>query len=129
VAYSVLDLLAKFLYANVLTEAHLRQLSPEEEVRAQLQLKQNANDAQRHFLRYVFHEVRVPLNTIRLGLDSIQQSGGIDRETAFVVSCMDEAVNTMSDTLNDVLSYQKIEESKVELELRPFAVRLCCILY
>ena len=77
----------------------------------------------------MFHEVRVPLNTIRLGIDSIQQSDGIDRETAFVVSCMDEAVNTMSDTLDDVLSYQKIEESKVELELRPFAVRFCCILY
>ena len=58
-------------------------------------------------------QVRVPLNTIRLGLDSIQQEGqmgrvGLDEETSFVVTCMDEAVTTMSDTLNDVLSYQKV---------------------
>ena len=72
--------------------------------------------------RYVFHEVRVPLNTIRLGLDSMQQSGSLDSDTSFVVSCMDEAANTMADTLNDVLSYQKIEEGKVELVAGPFGV-------
>jgi signal transduction histidine kinase len=68
--------------------------------------------------------VRVPLNTIRLGIDSIQQRNNFDSESNAVVSCMDEAVNTMSGTLDDVLSYQKIEEGKVELELRPFVVQM-----
>jgi len=122
VANCIVDLLAKFLFANVLSEAHLWHFSQEEEVRAELKLKESANDAQRHFLRYVFHEVRVPLNTIRLGIDSIQQGSPLEPETSFVVSCMDEAVNTMSETLNDVLSYQKIEEGKVELVPGPFAI-------
>jgi len=121
VANCIVDLMAKFLYTNVLSEAHLWHFSPEE-VRAELKLIESANDAQRHFLRYVFHEVRVPLNTIRLGIDSIQQGSPLELETSFVVSCMDEAVNTMSETLNDVLSYQKIEEGKVELVPGPFAI-------
>ena len=66
--------------------------------------------------------MRVPLNTIRLGIDAIQRGNNFDSESNAVVSCMDEAVNTMSGTLDDVLSYQKIEEGKVELELRPFVV-------
>lgn len=45
-----------FRCANVLLEAHVHALSPEEAIRAQLQLKEHANEAQRHFLRYVFHE-------------------------------------------------------------------------
>jgi signal transduction histidine kinase len=93
----------------------------------------------------VYHErllstlfkVRVPMNTIRLGLDSINHqmmqadrdgnaegraTAAVDGDTTFVLSCMDEAVGTMSDTLNDVLSYQKIEEGRVEVSLCPFEV-------
>jgi hypothetical protein len=69
----------------------------------------------------VFHEVRVPLNTIRLGLDSVP-SAKLDADTAFVLACLDEATTTISDTLNDVLSYQKIMEGKVELCAAPFEV-------
>jgi hypothetical protein len=50
----------------------------------------------------------VPLNTIRLAVHSIRHAGGLDEETGFVVNCMDEAVDTMSDTLNAVLSYHKV---------------------
>lgn len=31
-------------------------------------IEQSANEARRAFLRYVFHEVRVPLNSITMGL-------------------------------------------------------------
>ena len=43
-------------------------MSPEEAMRAQLLVKQQANEAQRHFLRYVFHEVKTrdPLSTEHL---------------------------------------------------------------
>ena len=44
-------------------------------------MKQRANEAQRHFLRYVFHEVRVPLNTIRLGLETIEQDGMLSHDS------------------------------------------------
>ena len=65
--------------------------------------------------RTLSHEfqVRVPLNTIRLAVHSIRHGGKCDEETSYVVSCMDEAVDTMSDTLNKVLSYHKVISSKI----------------
>lgn len=67
--------------------------------------------------------MRVPLNTLRLGVDELQR--GIHRgpDFTFVLRCMDEATSTMSDTLDDVLSYQKIEEGKLDLILKPFNLR------
>lgn len=170
--YVVIDVLSKFMFANVLSEAHLQAMSPEAEMRADLELKHHANRAQRHFLRYVFHEVRVPLNTIKLGVESMKSEapseaasgafgsptgaggvgeysghsangngrtgslggsslggsslgggggvGGGGGDTEYVLHCVDEAVRGMSGTLNDVLSYQKIEEGILELNLAPF---------
>jgi CheY-like chemotaxis protein len=123
----ILDFIIMFSFSNLLADSHLRVQSLESKFQEQLVLKDEANEAQRHFLRYVFHEIRVPLNTIRLGLESINlgvdDDDEIDEDTKMVVACMDEAANTMSDTLSDVLSYQKIEEGKIELNRNPFHVR------
>lgn len=82
--------------------------------------KKKGDDSKLMFLRYVFHEVRVPLNSVTLGLQLLQDSEHLsdqDRETIFL---MREAVGFMSETLNDVLSLQKIEEGMLELEFKPF---------
>jgi hypothetical protein len=50
-------------YGNVLTEAYLKVMSPEEELTMQVRLRERANEAQRNFLRYVFHEVFACLTT------------------------------------------------------------------
>ena len=65
--------------------------------------------------------MRVPLNTIRLGLDSVP-SNELNSDTAYVFRCLDEAANSISDILNDVLSYQKVIEGKVEVNPVPFEV-------
>lgn len=83
--------------------------------------KKKAEESRLMFLRYVFHEVRVPLNSVALGLQLLQDSSSNfseeDRET---ISLMREATGFMAETLNDVLSLQKIEEGMLELELKPF---------
>jgi len=50
-AYSAVDLLTKFMYANVLCDANLLNLWAEDRARAQIARKENANEAHRHFLR------------------------------------------------------------------------------
>ena len=64
IAYTLFDVVTKFLYASFLAEAHVESISPEDALRVELAskerelaLKESANAAQRHFLRYVFHEV------------------------------------------------------------------------
>jgi hypothetical protein len=51
--YTATDVLAKIMYAEVLSGVHLSNLSPEEWYKAELVLRERANEAQRHFLRCV----------------------------------------------------------------------------
>ena len=82
----------------------------------------SANDSRREFLRYVFHEVRVPLNSLMLGLDVISQNVLNDSGNDAVL-IMKESANFMADTLDGVLSMHQIEEGKMELSCIPFSVR------
>jgi CheY-like chemotaxis protein len=71
--------------------------------------------------RYVFHEVRVPLNTIQLGLESVMGDVmGLTEDIDDVLESVGEAVSTMSETLDDVLSYQKIEDGHMEVNAHVF---------
>jgi signal transduction histidine kinase len=67
--------------------------------------------------------VRVPLNTIAMGITVIGDDCHNDRfseasQEALIM--MDDATNFMGNTLNDVLSMDKIEEGAMELKLSPF---------
>ena len=53
-----------FRAVAIIEKVHVVALSPEEEYRAELVLKQRANEAQRLFLRYVFHEVQLAVEDL-----------------------------------------------------------------
>jgi signal transduction histidine kinase len=82
--------------------------------------KRKAEEARIAFLRYVFHEVRVPLNSVSLGIQLLTESDHLVAEDKETVDTMREATGFMTETLNDVLSLQKIEEGKLHLDMRPF---------
>ena len=69
-------------------------------------------------LRYVFHEIRVPLNSLSLGLQFLKTQDAIKAADSLkdVVTMMSEGTTFMSETLNDVLSFQKIEDGAMSLE-------------
>ena len=90
-----------------------------------LRVEQNANAARRAFLRYVLHEVRVPLNSICMGLQLLKDRENLEsspEEYDDALLMMTESVSYMSDTLNDVLSIQKIEEGKLVLKYEIFHI-------
>ena len=67
-------------------------------------------ERRRHFLRYVFHEVRVPLNTITMGICLLSaEADALKEHHRDVVGMMDGAAIFMGQTLNDVLSMSNIE--------------------
>jgi hypothetical protein len=72
------------------------------------------------FFRYIFHEIRVPLNSISLGLQLLQENKVLNKQDMEILMMMKESVNFMGQTLNDVLSLQKIEEGMLQLEYKPF---------
>ena len=73
VAYVVVDIGAKVLYSAGLGESQIRAVAQEVAIRRILLVERNAAEQRRHFLRYVMHEVRVPLNAIRLGVENIAE--------------------------------------------------------
>jgi signal transduction histidine kinase len=68
------------------------------------------NEARRNFLKYISHELRSPLNSLTIGIDILENSEGRTESDLESLGLMKDASSFMSDTLNNVLSIQKIEE-------------------
>lgn len=83
-----------------------------------------ANRAKRLFMRYIFHELRVPLNAIVLGLGVVHESAREIRNDEILDTTVVLQVNAlaMSKLLDDFLSLEKIEEGKFVLEIVQFVL-------
>lgn len=81
------------------------------------------NEAKRNYLRYVFHDVRVPLNSISMGLNLLEGVDGLSHTDLDIVKMMYEACEFMGATLNDVLSMEKIEAGALTLDYTSFSLR------
>ena len=46
------------------------------EMKARILTAATANESRRTFLRYVFHELRIPLNTITMGIAVVEDRKG-----------------------------------------------------
>mmetsp|Transcript_30216 Transcript_30216/g.41566 ORF Transcript_30216/g.41566 Transcript_30216/m.41566 type:complete len:767 (-) Transcript_30216:185-2485(-) len=117
--YQLLSVLTKTLFAAVIMDVHLDALLHTQNI---LLIEQHANEMRRAFLKYIFHEVRTPLNSLTMGIDLLEGSENFDESDRESLLIMKGASEFMSDTLNDVLSIQKIEEGMVELEMSPFSI-------
>lgn len=73
----------------------------------------------RHFISYVFHEIRVPFNAVMLGIGHLLASDLADEQHE-ILNMMDLSSSSMIRILNDVLDMGKIEAGKLHLEKQPF---------
>lgn len=72
-------------------------------------------EARRSFIKYIFHSVRTPFNTIAIGLELLKESELLTRQHQQYLRMMIESCNNVSEVLDSVLTIQKIEEGKFEL--------------
>jgi signal transduction histidine kinase len=117
--YQVLSVLTKGLFAAGCTDIQFEHLVTSERA---LSEEKRANSNRRAFMKYLFHEVRTPLNSLSLGIDMLQANGGHAEQDKEILSNMNESVNYMRDTLNNALSIQRIEEGMLNLEMVPFSI-------
>ena len=117
--YQVLSVLTKGLFAITTMDIHLGAL-----VQAQRNLldEERAHEARRAFLKYIFHEVRSPLNSLTMGIEILERSDKLDPADRESLLMMKGSSEFMCDTLNDVLSMQKMDEGKLELNMHPFNI-------
>ena len=113
IGFSICNLSTKVLYVVILLNSHTNT--------ANFFQTSVANAARRAFLRFVMHEVRGPLNSVSSGI-GVLKSARQTEDISDTLLMMDAATIFMAETLNNILSMQKIEEGKLELVMEPFIV-------
>ncbi|KAH6915774.1 hypothetical protein BKA70DRAFT_469829 [Coprinopsis sp. MPI-PUGE-AT-0042] len=87
--------------------------------RAQLN-ERKASDSKRRLTSYVFHEVRVPLNTALLAVQNMAASGTVARNQEIEFNALSGSLSMMSKVLNDVLDFNRMDMGKFESASRPY---------
>jgi signal transduction histidine kinase/ActR/RegA family two-component response regulator len=77
-----------------------------------------AKSSQQWFLRYLLHEVRIPANSIRLGLEHLSTSENLSRDEKESLGYMTTAVESMACVLNSVLTLSALEAHRFYLDWR-----------
>jgi signal transduction histidine kinase len=90
------------------------------------QMKESeAAASKRRFVSYIFHEVRVPLNTAMLAYQNLLNHGTFSKDDPEAVAdahALDLSHTMMKTVLNDVLDLQRIDSGKFELKFQSFSL-------
>ncbi|KAI8585068.1 hypothetical protein BDZ88DRAFT_48638 [Geranomyces variabilis] len=81
--------------------------------------------SKRHFVSYIFHELRVPMNTFGIGLGNLEEEGlfaHFDPAQQAVLNAIKSSFGMMESVLNDVLDFEKMQEGRFTLHSEPFDV-------
>jgi signal transduction histidine kinase/ActR/RegA family two-component response regulator len=112
VCFNLLSFAMKGIYVELSSNKFLLLSSKVNEILHQEYIQ---SDARRSFIKFLFHEVRTPFNTISIGIDLLQESNTMDTNNHKYLKMMRESCHHVSDILDSVLTMQKIEEGKFEL--------------
>ena len=122
IIYQALSLLTKGLFVSFMMDIHLNVLV---DIDKALLREKYANETRRSFMKYIFHEVRTPLNSFSIGVDYLRENYASQNshEIAHTLAAMHSSCLYMSETLNNVLNLHKIEEHKWDVEHTAFSFK------
>jgi signal transduction histidine kinase/DNA-binding NarL/FixJ family response regulator len=107
----IVNCLAKNFYSQILTSGHLKVLDYSS---YQLLSQRKLNSDRRTFLRFLFHELRSPLNCIHMGLQLANP-----KDSDETLCTVQNAATEINDLLDDSLLLQSIQEGSLILNKRP----------
>lgn len=117
------------IYVHYMWENSERRLyTLRDELKIQFKAKQKAQinerkaaDSKRRLTSYVFHEVRVPLNTAILAVQNMEASHMIMKDQEIEFNALCGSLSMMSKVLNDVLDFNRMDGGRFEILSRPYA--------
>ncbi|KAK4051135.1 hypothetical protein OIV83_002957 [Microbotryomycetes sp. JL201] len=123
---------AFFLWSHYMREmADRRMYTMRAELKIQFKAKQKAQinerktmDSKRRFSSYIFHEVRVPLNTALLAVQNLQATNAFGEkgsDQSIEYAALEGSLRMMSQVLNDVLDFSRMERGGFLSVSRPFS--------
>ncbi|EJD47260.1 hypothetical protein AURDEDRAFT_163867 [Auricularia subglabra TFB-10046 SS5] len=84
--------------------------------------ERKAGDSKRRLTSYIFHEVRVPLNTALLATQNMEAGGAVPRAHEIEFHALQGSLGMMSKVLNDVLDFNRMDAGRFESVARPYAL-------
>ncbi|KLO12174.1 hypothetical protein SCHPADRAFT_829937 [Schizopora paradoxa] len=82
--------------------------------------ERKAADSKRRLTSYVFHEVRVPLNTALLAVQNMEATSSISKEQDIEWSALGGSLSMMSKVLNDVLDFDRLDSGRFSTVKMPY---------
>lgn len=83
--------------------------------------ERKAADSKRRLTSYIFHEVRVPLNTALLATQNMAASTSLSKEHDVEFNALEGSLSMMSKVLNDVLDFNRMDSGRFESVSKPYA--------
>ncbi|BEI91391.1 uncharacterized protein CcaverHIS019_0402110 [Cutaneotrichosporon cavernicola] len=86
-------------------------------------MERRAEHSKKQFVSYIFHEVRVPLNTAMLAVQNLEGEGvfkHLEEDHEIMVHGLSSSLGMMEKVLNDVLSFNRMESGKLTQARKPF---------
>ncbi|KIJ55470.1 hypothetical protein M422DRAFT_240090 [Sphaerobolus stellatus SS14] len=118
-----------YLWLHYLREnADRRLFSLREQLKVQFRATQKAQinerraaDSKRRLTSYIFHEVRVPLNTALLAVQNMEANESIAKSQDIEFAALEGSLSMMSKVLNDVLDFNRMDSGRFESVNRPYS--------
>jgi len=116
------------LYVHYKRETNERRLfSLRDQLKVQFRATQKAQinerkaaDSKRRLTSYVFHEVRVPLNTALLAVQNMEATCTILKEQDIEWTALGGSLSMMSKVLNDVLDFDRLDSGRFSTVNMPY---------
>eukprot|EP01041_Mallomonas_annulata_P006753 gene6753-13688_t len=125
--FIIANMSAKMFFSAVATDVHLDVL-----YHALLSQQSRFTESRKAFIRYIMHEIRVPLNALSMGISVLignndtnndpNQVEVQDEYESETLTMMRDASTSMENTLNDIVLMQMFEHGTFELIFTNFKV-------
>lgn len=70
---------------------------------------------QLNMTNYIFHEIRIPLNSLKLGIENLKEHGNLDDFEKTFIDIMENSINHTSKIINDILNVSKISKGEFQI--------------